>query len=347
MRNKSMGNKSMRNKSMRNKSTETHINTIANTIIMNASILQQKFISQDNKRILWELMTEHKMFDGVADIHANNVKLDFERLMQQTAVNIPANETILSVNKQIIMQMLNEVKKYKQGPVTSADLGSQKQAKFQRGVESKQAEFNSLIQPVKPMTIDFADKLNDEPIGDEMETKLAQTIAWREQQLRQVLDKQGPVDTSFDTSNEASDWLTKGQLLPQSLPQSLPQVLSNKDQSLPQVNRNIKIGDTTSIEEKHIINIKKVSFAEHSETSTEPIINFMDKLKKKDVNEEMKIDIAAIKTDMASIKNDCLAELASIKNDCLALLAANTLLADKQEQLLDTLEKLSFQFGSI
>lgn len=339
---------------------ETHINTIANTIIMNASILQQKFISQDNKRILWELMTEHKMFDGVADIHANNVKLDFERLMQQTAVNIPANETILNVNKQIIMQMLNEVKKYKQGPVTSADLGSQKQAKFQRGVESKQAEFNSLIQPVKPMTIDFADKLNDEPIGDEMETKLAQTIAWREQQLRQVLDKQGPVDTSFDTSNEASDWLTKGQ----SLSQSLPQSLSNKEQSLSnngQVNRNIKIGDTTSIEEKHIINIKKVSFAEHSETSTkqsetstkqsetstEPIINFMDKLKKKDVNEEMKIDIAAIKTDMASIKNDCLAELASIKNDCLALLAANTLLADKQEHLLDTLEKLSFQFGSI
>jgi hypothetical protein len=305
--------------------------------------------------------------------------------MQQTAVNIPANETILSVNKQIIMQMLNEVKKYKQGPVTSADLGSQKQAKFQRGVESKQAEFNSLIQPVKPMTIDFADKLNDEPIGDEMETKLAQTIAWREQQLRQVLDKQGPVDTSFDTSNEASDWLTKGQSL-----MNKDQSLMNKDQSLsqvlPQVNRNIKIGDTTSIEEKHIINIKKVSFAEQSETSSKqsetsskqsetsskqsetsskqsetssvPIINFMDKLKKKDVNEEMKIDIAAIKTDMASIKidclaelasikNDCLAELASIKNDCLALLAANTLLSEKQEQLLDTLEKLSFQFGSI
>jgi hypothetical protein len=271
---------------------------------MNLSI-QEKFISQDNKRILWEIMNEHNVFKGISGNYLNNVKGDFERTLKQRASSIIDKDDILTLNKQVIMRMVEEVKKYVpapvNAPVTSQEVLTKKQEKFQRGLESKQEEFNNLIQPPKPPVIDFTDKLDDEPIGSEMDIKLAQTIAWREKQLSQVLEKQ-------DTT-KANDWIKNGK----------------QDLSLatrPPHGDSIKIGDPTNIDD--IINIKKVSFSENSEVTMHENNNiqnnniqlsFIDKLKKKDINEE----------------------IASLKSDIKNLLAQNKLILENQDKLIDLL----------
>ena len=39
--------------------------------------IYNKYISQDNKRILWEIMIENKLFNGIPSKYENNVKSDF------------------------------------------------------------------------------------------------------------------------------------------------------------------------------------------------------------------------------------------------------------------------------
>jgi hypothetical protein len=288
--------------------------------------LQNKFMSQGNKRILWELMSENNIFNGIPDNYVNNVKGDFERTLKQSSGSIIDTDTILSLNKQVIIKMIVEVKKYTTIPVTAEEVLTKKQEKFQRGLVSKQEEFNNLIQPPKPPIIDFSEKLDDDPIGSEMDIKLAETIAWREKQLSQVLEKQ-------DTT-KANDWIKSGK-------QDLAMQTNVVKQSTH--GDSIKIGDATSIDD--IINVKKVSFTENTMQSqpmqsqpmqsqpmqsqpmqsqpmqsqpmqNQPIqLTFMDKLKKKDINDE----------------------IVSIKNDIKILLEQNKSIIENQDKLINLL----------
>ena len=268
---------------------------------MNPSIPQSQFSSQGNKRILWELMTENNAFNNIPDKYVTNVKADFENCLTQMSHNIKPQDSILELNKQVIIKMINGVVKYAM-PIptlaTAAEVSTKKQQQLQRGFETKREEFNNLIQPPKPATIDFTDKLDDEPIGSEMDIKLAQTIAWREKQLSQVLEKQ---DTSA-----ANSWINSN---------------------------HIKIGDPTNIDERSIVNIKKVNFAD---TIVEPTtINFMDKLKRKDVHEDNAIKTDIIKDDMALIKDS----IALIKDDMNTLTEQNKLLLENIDKIMDMLIK--------
>lgn len=257
--------------------------------------MQLRFMSQDNKRLLWDIMVQNNIFNNISETYVTNVKQDFETCLLQMSTRINPQDSILDLNKQIILKMIEEVNKYTQTkPITSAEITTKKQEKFQKGLQSKQEEFNNLIQPPKPVVIDFSDKVDDEPIGSEMDIKLAQTIAWREKQLSQVLEKQ---DTTA-----ANEWINgKG---------------INLEETQKTNNNFIKIGSDTKIDERSIINVKKVNFAdtliERGPNAMQgakelPLstISFMDKLKKKDGNEPSHIineEIASIKSEMGQIK---------------------------------------------
>jgi hypothetical protein len=307
--------------------------------------LPDKFISQDNKRLLWGLMVEHNVFDAISNKYVNNIKADFEQKLQRIKATITGNDTILDLNKKTILQMMEEVKKYRETaatlhhvPVTAGEVLNKKQAQFQKGLQTKQDEFNRLIQPVKPQTIDFSDKIDDEPIGSEMDMKLSQTIAWREQQLSQVLEKQNPV--------EASEWINNGK-----------KVIANattNGTAKPVINstNHIKIGDPTDIDESSFINLKKVSFAEDNDNGTNDKgtndkgtngnksaipFNFMDKLKKKEREEENTPAIEVLKADIN----------AHITADLNQLLLDHKLILENQEKIMDRLQQIAFQTGII
>ena len=318
--------------------------------------LPDKFTSQANKRLLWEIMVENNVFTDISNTYVTNIKADFEKNLQRIKGTITGNDTILELNKKSILKMIEEVKKYRElpnstttphhVPVTSSEVLNKKQAQFQKGLQTKQEEFNQLIQPVKPQTIDFSDKTDDEPIGSEMDMKLSQTIAWREQQLSQVLEKQNPT--------EANEWINNGKK---------ENVTANGIANVsPIINssNHIKIGDPTKIDESNFINLKKVSFVEdnvniiindratndratNDRATNDRAFNFMDKLKKKEGIEDIKPDIEILKAELTNVK----AELTNVKADLSKLLLDNKLILENHEKILDRLEQIAFQTGSI
>ena len=251
--------------------------------------IKNEFISQNNKFIVWETLVNNNLFNGVPDRYANNIKADFEACLQRIKLESVATDSVLLLNKKAILNIIERIQLYRQEPVTSADVLSKKEAQFHKGLQTKQEEFNSLMQPIKPQSIDFSDKIvDDDPIGSDMDNKLNETIAWRERQLRQVLEQQNPA--------KASEWITNGQ----------KSIVSTIHKS-----NNIVIGDTTKIDESNIINLKKVSFSieytnkidtnkiDTNKIDTNKIdtntynntYNFMEKLKKKNTVEEINIDM--------------------------------------------------------
>jgi len=322
--------------------------------------LPDKFSSQANKRILWDIMVENNVFTGLSDKYVNNIKADFEEILKGIKSIISVNDSILELNKKSILRMMEEVIKYREMPtttqhhvpVTSADLLTKKQAHFQKGLQTKQEEFNSLIQPVKPQIIDFSDKIDDEPIGSEMDMKLSQTITWREQQLSQVLETQNPM--------EANEWINNGK-------RTIVNTNSNvKNNTHPIVNSNvnstnhIKIGDPTNIDESSFINLKKVSFAEDNVRLTindrqtndkeTNVFNFMDKLKKKNSTEDITPEFELLKAELTGVKaelNIVTADLTTMKADLSKILLDNTLILENQEKIIDKLDQVAFQTGII
>ena len=74
--------------------------------------LQEQIVSLENKRLLWGIMIENNMFDRVHQTYEKQVRVDFEKKLQQIATSVRPNDSILNVNKQIIVQMMEDVKKY-------------------------------------------------------------------------------------------------------------------------------------------------------------------------------------------------------------------------------------------
>lgn len=190
------------------------------------------FNTAHNKGLLWNLLFEEGTFNGISKEHVHEVHNEFEKKITEVEKSALSSDSLVSLNKRILSEITNELQKFKKGPVTSSEISEQRQNQFDKNVNTKQKEFDSLITQSRPNDIEFGDKL-DEPIGAEMDKMVAETLKRREQELNVVLQGQ-------DTS-EATQWINK----------------NNKN------NNHIKIGDNTDLEEKpvEILN-KQVSFSD-------------------------------------------------------------------------------------
>jgi len=255
-----------------------HIKISVITIIM--TDILTNFKSNQNKGIIWGLLNEHNVFNGIDNKYVTSIKSEFDNKINQISNTISTTDNLVTLNKKVISEMINEITKYKTSniqrqpsrqeqlvniPITSADAQLQKQTLFQKNLETKQSEFDTLINKPKPNTIDFADNNGqDKPNSSEMERKLAETIAWREKQLNVVLDTQNKSETSI---SEANKWI-------------------NRDNVSPSENNLILKIDKNTPVDINVINLdnkfkKKVSFPDAKES--EPIAyNFLSLLKKKD-----------------------------------------------------------------
>ena len=235
-----------------------------------------KFKSNQNKGIIWGLLNDHNVFSGIDVKYVNSIKKEFDTKVENISNIISNNDTMVTLNKKVISEMMNEMNKYKiQGqpnimPITSADAQLQKQTLFQKNLESKQSEFDTLINKPKPNTIDFADSNGeDKPNSSEMERKLAETIAWREKQLNVVLDTHNKSDASISGASisGANKWINRDN------------VSSSENNLILKIDKNTPV-------DINVINLdnkfkKKVSFPDSKEQ--EPIAdNFLSLLKKKD-----------------------------------------------------------------
>ena len=214
--------------------------------------MNQQFNSNENKGILWNLLSVNGAFNDIPETNAAKVKAEFEKIIATISSTISGNEQLVSLNKRVIGEMMRDIGKFAQAlspPIyNAAEISQQRQSRFNTDLKQKKTEYDKLNSTPIPAKIDFADKI-DTPIGSEMDNMLAAQIALREKQLNLVLESQG----QLQDKTAASKWLQNGQ---------------------PSNNTHIKIGENIKLETNELfVAKKKVQF-------TEPIDDFMSLLKK-------------------------------------------------------------------
>lgn len=247
---------------------------------MSMSVKNPEFNSKLNKEIIWNLLIEYGAFKDIDNKFFNVFKQNFENTVLKYSLS---SDPILELNKRVLQDILKEAANYKttRNPetlISAADVSASRQAAFQKGLQTKQNEFTQMINKSVPNKIDFSDPLStldEEPT--EMDKKLAEVIARREQQMNMVLATQQP-------------------------PASVPVVVTSKDRFDAPNNRNLKIGaelgqlDVVNLKSSNNKSIatKKVSFIDLPDTSFSVDESytynmsdaFLSQLKKKEILDE-------------------------------------------------------------
>lgn len=212
-----------------------------------------KFISNQNKGMVWKLLCDDGVFNNIPENKASLVKDAFDRKFETMAKQINAMDNLVNLDKRIITEMIydiNEFKKREEMTLTysAAEIAQSRQKVFQDELNNKKKEFDALNSSPVPEKIDFSDNL-DAPMGSKINKILAEQIALREKQLNMVLKTQD--------KEAASKWIQN------------PGESKNTNEPI-----KLKIGEDVL---KEPPKVKKVGFADTVENE-----NFMSLLKKKE-----------------------------------------------------------------
>ena len=265
--------------------------------------MNQQFNSNENKGILWNLLSVNGAFNDIPETNAAKVKAEFEKIIATISSTISGNEQLVSLNKRVIGEMMRDIGKFAQAlspPIyNAAEISQQRQSRFNTDLKQKKTEYDKLNSTPIPAKIDFADKI-DTPIGSEMDNMLAAQIALREKQLNLVLESQG----QLQDKTAASKWLQNGQ---------------------PSNNTHIKIGENIKLETNELfVAKKKVQF-------TEPIDDFMSLLKKVPLTSEA----VAVTSEAVAVTSEAVASTSEVESTDIREILAEIL--KKQIQILNFL----------
>jgi len=149
------------------------------------------FTSNENKGLLWKILENGSVFNGISDEYVSNIRRDFEeKIRELIGRDNSGGYSLMQLNKMFISEMIVNVEKFKENIRKTQILPKPNQSSsFDNAVKKKKDDLNSFI--VKPpVKVDFSDKI-DEAIGESnIGAMLAETIARRERELNFVLDNQ-------------------------------------------------------------------------------------------------------------------------------------------------------------
>jgi hypothetical protein len=159
--------------------------------------------SIENKRLMWSILMEEEVFNGIREEHTPQIITIFE-----TAINTVKNmrvdnnmNNIATLNKEVIRKVIPEIAKYKSStmnPTTTDDAAAVTNGKYKsadmheariRDITSKlkihEDDMNSFLILKKPAEINFADSKadDDRPIGEEMDQLIQAALASRAREL--------------------------------------------------------------------------------------------------------------------------------------------------------------------
>jgi hypothetical protein len=215
--------------------------------------------SNDNKSLLWNLLSKHpnqkkdpSKFQAVLEYRVNEIHRN----------RFKFGNNLMTMNKEIIKQFAQEMpppSKQQQKPQQAAMSKSQI---FETRLKNKQANFDELINGAKPKEIDFSDKTEETPVDARM---VDDTLQQREVELKKIM-------AQYDSnSNDATEWL-KGEETSAA--------------------KHLKIDKTSNVKlEPDVVNVsakqKRVHFEIKEKNTMSKPSSFLDKLKKKDVKDEI------------------------------------------------------------
>ena len=243
------------------------------------------FNTTNNKAFLWKLMYDNGLFKNLDDKYAKEVHTYFDLKINYIDNNKKQTDTLITLNKQSISEMMNDIKIkfplhtsssfssplnkvelpssspsliFEKKMVTSQDLLEDRQNSFSQQLKNVKNDFDSLMNVKKPEIIDFTDKIeeflitkkeNDKDNQDssDIERLLAETIAKRENLV---------ININENEKSKASLWINNNR-----------QPIEITNDEITNKNKNIlpfEIEEITNDDhiEKKIVNKKNVRFSD-------------------------------------------------------------------------------------
>lgn len=150
-----------------------------------------EFISANNKGMIWGLLQESNIFNGIENEKFANIQSLFEETIRSININ-NQRLSLLEKNKltmETLMQQINDEKskpkKTIQVVYKAEDLQNKRTEDFNMKLKQQQESMNSMMNVSKPKEVTFSDETDgdDKPIGDEMDRLIAERMASREREL--------------------------------------------------------------------------------------------------------------------------------------------------------------------
>ena len=150
-----------------------------------------EFISNNNKGLIWGLLQESNVFDGIENENFARIQTIFE----DTISNVHRSNTNLSLlekNKLAMNTLIKKISDEKSKPKKSIqmvyraeDIHNKREQEFNVKLKEQQDNLNKMINPAKPKAMSFSDETinEDKPIGDDMDRLIAERLATREREL--------------------------------------------------------------------------------------------------------------------------------------------------------------------
>ena len=150
-----------------------------------------EFISNNNKGLIWGLLQESNVFDGIENENFARIQTIFE----DTISNVHRSNTNLSLlekNKLAMNTLIKKINDEKSKPKKSIqmvyraeDIQNKREQEFNVKLKEQQDNLNKMINPTKPKAMSFSDETinEDKPIGDDMDRLIAERLATREREL--------------------------------------------------------------------------------------------------------------------------------------------------------------------
>lgn len=289
------------------------------------------FLSSSNKKIIWDLLADSNYFDSFPSRSKNDVKLIFEQTLNNIYENKTSNDNLIDLNKKVVQNMIlkrnailrkereifnnnadinnpsGTIQQIYQRPtitenkrITAEEIRDVREKEFSRILESKQNEFNSIINSNKPKEIDFSDKVNDERIGNEMENLLSKIKAQREQELG---------ITYSDQNTQNADEFIKNGNQTQNIPKKL--IIDKDDNNIKiEPKKQVRFDENNNENITFLINDNENSLNEDNDIST---VSFLTKLKTKkslpainnsQTNIDTNLNYDVIINDIKELKNE-------------------------------------------
>ena len=263
------------------------------------------FNTTNNKAFLWKLMYDNGLFKNLEDKYAKEVHNYFDLKMNYIDNNKKGNDTLITLNKQAISEMMNDIKiKFPlhtsssfssplnkvelpmqmtpKSSITSQDLLQDRQISFTQQLKNVKNDFETLMNLKKPEIIDFTDKIDDFLIkkdvknddtnqdSSDIERLLAETIAKRENLVININEKE---------KSKASQWINNNRE-PNNNNREPIEITNNLPFEIEELNNDNN--------DNEIINLERV---DEKKIVTKKNVRFSDELyenKDKDIQEQLK-----------------------------------------------------------
>ena len=123
----------------------------------------------ENKGLLWNLLTEGKVFNNIPETRIDLIKLHFENKIKEIKRGSTGNDTLIELNKKIIKDLMKELETYrtiqkKEEIQRVENVIEERKNSFAVGLEKHRLDMNNQLNIKAPEEIDFSDKNKDIPI---------------------------------------------------------------------------------------------------------------------------------------------------------------------------------------